>query len=899
MKSNKTLVYEFIHKCTSSVTGEEAKGVSTQYISDRLSMQRTNISSILNLLVKEGSIEKMNGRPVLYRAKKDSLNQKGEVSCFNQLIGCDGSLKNAVQLAKAAILYPRRSLHSLILGASGSGKSYFASLMYQFAKENRIIKENAPYIRFNCVNYSDDPNQMERELFGMEESSKLACAEGGVLFVDNIELLPANARNSLVRMVESNVIEVNGTKKELNVIIICAMNDTVNRSMIENYSKYFFIKIQIPLLSDRTFKERFQMIQQFFIIEAERSNKVININTEILIGLLLYQCELNVKQMKKDIQLGCANAYVREFHTVKNDITVLLSDFPYYIRTGFLNFKNNRNEIKEIISENCSYAFSKEKATLIIAKNEKNDGKKSMYDWIGEKASELSARGIEERDINLILSIDIENEFKQYSRKLGEQIVDKEQLSQIVNRQIITLVSDFLEEATNRFNKVYPVSIFYGLCLHLNATLSKQNKTQRLSNEQIMEIIKNNGNEYGYCLKFISLLEEEFKIKLPIDEVVFLTLFLTRDPSSSDTKSHPVVLIALHGESAAKSIVEVVNFMSGYPAYSYDMPLEKSTEIAYQELKALILKIHQGKGVFILYDMGSFKNMFDLISSETGIEIKYLEIPLTLLALDCSRKVMIGMSLEDMYKEVNESFRDILERKQETYHRANSKNLVLTLCMTGEGGAVQVKRYIEKQFPSGDIEVVSLSIANKQLLLEEVNKLKENHNIICVLGSYDPQLIGIRYIPITDIFLNNSNELKTILNLNLTNIEEVNKNDEDFEVIFDHLSEELKKVEVSKLRISLPIALKDFEQSSDCHLMKEQELALMIHIACFMEHMFEGHEVPINWNKDEIINENEDMYHTLKSSIEPIEREFGVLFDDNEIANIISIIIMSKVGRVN
>lgn len=898
MKSKKTIVYEFIHTCTSSITAEEEAGVTTQYVSDRLAMQRTNVSSILNELTAEGLIEKINGRPVLYRVKSEALASRGEASCFNQLIGHDGSLKNAIQLAKAAILYPRRSLHSLIMGPPGSGKSYFASLIYEFAKENRIIKETAPYIRFNCLNYSDNTQQMENELFGAEGANNLAAAEGGVLFIDNVELLPATARNTLLRIVESNILEYNGIKKELNVIIICAMNDTVNRSLIENYSKYFFIKIPIPSLQERTFPERFSLIQHFLTIEAGTSNKTININREVFIGLLLYPCDNNVKQLQRDIQLGCANAYVREFHTDKQDIVILMSDFPYQVRTGFLNFKTHKTEIKELISDHHSYAFTKEKATLISSKEGQADGRKSMYSWIDEKATELSARGIQEQDINFILSIDIENEFKQYSRKLSEQIVDKEQLSQIVDKTIISMVSDFIEAATGQFNKVYPVSVFYGLCLHLNSTLSNpaRNKSQRLGNEQIMDIIKNNEAEYGHCLKFVSQLEAQFQVKLPIDEVIFLTLFLTKGSADFDNKQRPVLLIALHGDHAARSIVEVVNSLSGYSAYSYDMPLDKSTKIAYEELKSLILKIHQGKGVFVLYDMGSFRTMCEMISAETGIEIRSLEVPITLLGLDCNRKVMIGRSLDEVYNEVNESFREIIERRNDSYQRSNSNNVILTLCMSGEGGAVQIKRYIEKNLELNGVEIISLSVSDSQLLLEEVNKLKEKHHIICAVGSVDPQLIGIHFISITDIFQNELRELQALLQAELPS-SMLQKGDDDFEVIFDHLSEELAIVNVDKLRRLLPAALKKFAQASDRYLLKEQELALMVHIACCIEHMLEGGEMPINRNKQELMDSYPQMYQELKRSFAPLEQEFNIVFDDNELANIISIINSSANSR--
>ncbi|GKU30367.1 PRD domain-containing protein [Clostridium folliculivorans] len=895
MKSNREQIIDFMIKCSNSVNSEEAKGVSTQYLSNRLGMQRTNISSILNELVKDGVVEKVNGRPVLYRIKKKTLTPQGEQSCFKQLIGCNGSLKNAVQLAKAAILYPQHSLHSLVLGPNGSGKSYFVNLMYYFAKENKIIENEAPFIRFNCNNYSDKPEQMVEILFGIDKGSFLSRAKGGVLFIDHIELLPAEGRNILIRLIENNYVEVNGIKSEFNAIIICAINDIAKQSLIDYYSSYFSIRIQLPSLAERNLNERFELIKHFFTIEAARCNKTLNINSELLICLLLYQCETNVKQLNRDIQIGCANAYVREFENNKDNISILMSDFPFYVRSGFLNFKRYKSEIKEIISENCNYAFSKIEATMISLSEEKLNKKKNMYDFIDEKVNELRERGIEEQDINTIISIDVENQFKKYSKKLMNQVVNEEQLSEIVNSRVISLVKDFLNEATKKFNKVYPHAIFYGLCLHLNSTLNRKDKFQRLSNEQIMEVIGKYHEEYSYCVKFVSLIEKEFAKRLPIDEVVFITMFITRDSLEKEENKYPVVLLALHGNTAASSLVEVINNMGSNETYAYDMPLNKSTNVAYEELKTLIIKIHQGKGVFVIYDMGSFATMLDMISSETGIEIRKLEIPITLLALDCNRKIMLGMEIDEIHKGLINTYNNMMCMQENVYYRAKSKKVVLTLCMSGEGAAVQIKNYIINNIKPQDIEIIPLAITDKQFLLEEVNRIKENHNIICVIGSYNPQLMGIRYLPITDIFQNNAKELRGLLNLGNEDIDDDEEGD-DFKVIFDHLSKELELVDVDKLRVYLPKVIGEIGVNENYHLTEEQELALMVHIACCIEYMLKKVPMSSNIHKENILNENKELYNSIKKSFSVIEKEFDVTFSDNELANIISIMKMSQKG---
>ena len=106
MRTNKEMVLMYMQDMTIK-KGEDFKGFTTQELSADLNIQRTNLSAILNDCVKQGILEKSKQRPVLYRLKEGKKEEK-HLSCFSKLIGVNGSLKNAVQLAKAAILYPGR-----------------------------------------------------------------------------------------------------------------------------------------------------------------------------------------------------------------------------------------------------------------------------------------------------------------------------------------------------------------------------------------------------------------------------------------------------------------------------------------------------------------------------------------------------------------------------------------------------------------------------------------------------------------------------------------------------------------------------------------------------------------------------------------------------------------------
>ncbi|WP_312498912.1 sigma 54-interacting transcriptional regulator, partial [Enterococcus sp.] len=142
----------------------EKKGLSTSEVADHLAIQRSNASKDLNQLVKEGRVQKSDTRPVRYwaivnekapenyvpsymenRPQREKAHPqrvpavKNNRDIFSTIIGANGSMKNAVEQAKAAILYPPKGLNCLITGPTGSGKTYFAHAMFQFAKTNQVI----------------------------------------------------------------------------------------------------------------------------------------------------------------------------------------------------------------------------------------------------------------------------------------------------------------------------------------------------------------------------------------------------------------------------------------------------------------------------------------------------------------------------------------------------------------------------------------------------------------------------------------------------------------------------------------------------------------------------------------------------------------------------------------
>ena len=64
MKLSKDIVLEYMQN--QALNHSESISFTTQELSDALQMQRSNLSKLLNELVKDQRIKKTNGRPVYY-----------------------------------------------------------------------------------------------------------------------------------------------------------------------------------------------------------------------------------------------------------------------------------------------------------------------------------------------------------------------------------------------------------------------------------------------------------------------------------------------------------------------------------------------------------------------------------------------------------------------------------------------------------------------------------------------------------------------------------------------------------------------------------------------------------------------------------------------------------------
>lgn len=859
----KDLILSYMQR-TVSIADKE-KFFTTQELVDHFHMQRTNISSILNQLVKDNKLEKIDGRPVLYRLI--NLNQSNEKYdlVFQKMIGCNDSLKNAIKKVKSELIYPDKKHMFLFIGSSGVGKSFFVQTLFEYVKERKMVSKKAQLLKLNCKYYMNHENDL---IDVIKSAALLKQVEDGIMFVDNVHLISRDKRAIIYDLITLQ-------SKEGHFILVFSSDKNVDEDFRKNYLECMNVIIDIPDLMDRSLNERFDIMKNTLQKESQKIDKNFIIDAEVLLCLLLYHCERNIKQFINDIKEGCASAYLREIDYNNENIHLYLYDFPKYVKKGSIFYKSHAAELSEFVSYDYVYCFTKEsvektKDDFLLEKHQ------DKYSYL--KDMTFNEKSFQNSKINVFLN--------KYNKEIKSKNIDETSLSKIVNNEIIQLVKDFLDYASRKLNHFFPDSVFYGLCLHLQS-LVEHPEVRSYSDDYIEQTIKENQKEYVLSLQLLDTIEEQLNVHIELEEASLITMFICEKNQAIEDDGFPVFLIAMHGSQTASSLVDVVKtLVKTDKVYAFNLSLDKEIIDAYNELKNFIKQINMGKGILMMYDMGSLKTMAQEIADETGINIQFIISPTTLIALECARKMETIHDLDSIVLSMKDSYEKYFPSIVDNYEREIKKDIIITLCMTGEGGALQIKRYLEKIIEFRDIDIIPLSMKDKNQLISQINHLKEEHNILYVIGTFNPHLHGVSFISISQLFNTPIEQLSELFSVNGKFLP--TKKRIKYSLIFKNIEEQMPDFDIDLLKENLIQAIHKIDVKYP--LNQNKRIGLIMHISHLIYQLVHQQNIKQIRDYNKIIMANKKIYNYLCDVFSDIEKVFEIKFPDSDIAMIIKMI---------
>lgn len=619
----------------------------------------------------------------VYNATNSDLkNNKFSRDIFENIIGNEDSLKIQIKQAKAAILYPPNGLHTLLIGPTGVGKTTFAEVMYRYAIEVKRLTVNAPYVIFNCADYAENSQLLLSHLFGhvkgaftgadSEKKGLVDQANNGILFLDEVHRLPPEGQEMLFSLMDRGSYrrlgESENTRKA-RILFIAATTEDPKAAILSTFFRRIQVTIRLPSLEERSLKERMKLIYEFFKNECIKIKVPLKVSKEVLKVLLLYKCPGNIGQLKNDIQLICANAFVEYITQDQKYVHVKLSQISQRFKEGLFTIEDKRQELVKYFNLNDfeSITFNNSNEDLednlngLLLYDEYNT-EEDFYDVMLEKAQKFYENGLSVNEIRENISNQIQDRFNDSSLKEKSQnlMINKEVLSKIVTPEIVKIIEESFLESKDYFSKSINTKLIYSLALHME-TLIERLRLGKIAIYPNLEIkYKEHKEEYSIAERIKVKLEKQFSIKVPNDEVAFITMFLYSVNTKKEQGSIQVLVIA-HGYGTATNMVDVAKTLLGYDCiHALDMPLEEKVEVILNKAIDIVKKINKGCGVLLLVDMGSLTTFSDIITEKTGIKTQTLKMVSTPMVIEAARKAMNPNVTMDMLVKSVESVSSLI-----------------------------------------------------------------------------------------------------------------------------------------------------------------------------------------------------------------------------------------------
>lgn len=854
--SRKNMIINYFK--TQAINAEKF-GINTSFLAEKLQLSRQNVSSDLNELVGEGILQKSSGRPVKYWLETNSQNQK---LAFKQLIGYDGSLKRAVEIAKASIIYPPSGLNTIISGPSGAGKSFLADIMFQYAKETSVIEDNAPFIIFNCADYANNPQLLMSQLFGhskgaftgAESDSEGIIKKGnnGVIFLDEVHRLPPEGQEMLFLLIDKGYFYKLGNPNEpyhVNVRIIAATSMNTEDSLLTTFIRRFPTQIVLPALEERPIAEKQKMIHQYFQEEANHLGVSLSISPSYIVALLLFNPKGNVGELRNIIRLSCAKAFLSYVSSEKIDdfVHIYITHLPSIVQITYFDSHKNINEIEEMVGfeDKIFFHMDCEDTVSDLLPIERSSFETLITNYLSS--------GLGFNEVKKLLKSDIVS-FMNYLKKA----YPTEQLNYSPN--ILNFVHSLGEELNcsfqNDFTNIIAIYIDY---------LSKMNAVD-FSQEDEKYLQFFDHSNYQSILKYLSFLEIELGRSLATVECITLFYFLDYFSINSEHEHLPQIIVVCHGDSTASSLVNVAKKLINYEnLVAIDMSLDSSIKATYKIISNMLKRSPKKQEILLIVDMGSLKLFKDQLSKEFDLNIGLIDMATTLTVMEACKmaKYNNNISAEEIAQSISENY------YIDNLVAPEKQKIILTSCMTGQGTARRLANFIEEYLIHNqckDIRVLPYDSVTNFPEFESYNEL------IAVVGTINPHLSGVPFIGIERFFFEEGTQvIQSILSNDLRKLSEYESNEQIAtsseakkmaeKFVFDSLDEKYRKLIID----SVLQTFSDLEEIMSFSLSPSQAARYIIHYSFCLERLLLNDPIIECAELKNILLWHDDLFNTIKT----------------------------------
>nr|WP_269140891.1 sigma 54-interacting transcriptional regulator [Pectinatus cerevisiiphilus] len=708
-------------------------------------ISRTYISDLMN----EGKNNDIENNTEKFTEEKD---------VFSKLIGCKGSLLKNIKQGQAAILYPPFGLPTLIVGESGTGKTLFAEYMYKYAVKQKVLEAEAPFVLLNCADYSDNPQLLVSILYGYKKGAFTGAdkdteglverANNGMLFLDEIHRLPPKGQEMLFSILDRGKFrrmgEVN-TERTAHIYFIGATTENIESSLLLTFRRRIPMIIELPSLEDRSLHEKIKLIHGFFQQEANRTNYKILVNAKIMEAFAFKKYTGNIGQMKSEIQVTCANAYVDKINNKREEIYIGFNEILY--QKFFYDINIQKNNIR--FNDALFIPNSDEIEDSLLTTKNQYSLPEDIYETIENKYYELKNASISNEKTEEI----IWNFLLGYFDKIrldsqNRNISSLDELKYLLDSSIIQLLKEFLNFVRKEQpDKPINEKVLIYLAIHLEEAIKRIKFKQEIMNPNLLYIKKNFADEFKLASQLAQRLAERKLIEIPEGEIGFIAIYIHELMKSPDRRNRIAIITISHGKVATEMVNVVKKMLNVDFPIAIDMPLDVNPVKIFEQVVELAKSLNAEEGILFFVDMGSLVSIGEIVHSRTGMQTRTIDRVDLVSVLEAVRKADASEeSLDNIYY-------DIINSKHNyslvTVENSDKEPALISMCLTGHGVALKIKNVLSRYYAG--VNIFSMSIMDDNVKIK-INNLKQQYNILAIVGTINPKIEGLNFIPYDNNF---------------------------------------------------------------------------------------------------------------------------------------------------
>jgi sigma-54 dependent transcriptional regulator, acetoin dehydrogenase operon transcriptional activator AcoR len=292
------------------------KDVTTLEVSPKGSRGRANFVITRSIMQNNNAVQ---GAILTIRERREFLDTVRNVSGFNavftfdDIIGTSPVLMAQVELSRVTA---SKSSRILITGETGTGKELFAQAIH-----NCSPRRKGPFVALNCAAIPRE--LLESELFGYKggaftgasksgQIGKLELADGGTIFLDEINQMPVDLQSKLLRVLQEGFITRVGDSKPMRVDlrVIAATNEDLYAKSRDGsfrqdlYFRLSVVEVNLPPLRERV--EDIPLLAGYLLkkLATKLNEREIVLSKEAADYLCRYPWPGNIRELENVLEMA-------------------------------------------------------------------------------------------------------------------------------------------------------------------------------------------------------------------------------------------------------------------------------------------------------------------------------------------------------------------------------------------------------------------------------------------------------------------------------------------------------------------------------------------------------------------------------------------------------------------